>query len=128
MTTEIGIIGGSGFYELLENPRQKGIKTLWGNPSDKIFIGLLGEKQVAFIPQHGKDHTIPPHSINYKANISALKTIGVKNIIGGAAVGIINSEINPGGFIIPHDFIDFTRKPYTFFDKFENEPKHTDIL
>ena len=127
MNSGIGIIGGSGLYELLGNKGSKEIRTPYGKPSGGVSIGFIKGKKVFFIPRHGKNHNIPPHSINHKANIYALNSFDVKNIIATASVGIINKKIKPGDFIIPHDFIDFTKKNYTFFKKFEKEPKHTDM-
>ena len=124
MKVRTGVIGGSGVYELFEKVKHKAVKTPYGKPSDKISIGEIGEKKVAFIPRHGKKHTIPPHSINHRANIHAFKSLGVENIISTASVGIININIKTGDFIILDDFLDFTRKPHTFFDKFKENPVH----
>lgn len=115
---EIGIIGGSGFYEFFgKDAREVDIETEFGKPSDKITIGKISGKTVAFLPRHGKNHQIPPHKINYKANISALKQIGVNKIIAPSAVGSLNKNIKPGDFVICDQFIDRTKKrDDTFFD------------
>jgi 5'-methylthioadenosine phosphorylase len=115
---EIGIIGGSGFYEFFgKDAKEINIETEFGKPSDKITIGNVFGKRVAFLPRHGRDHQIPPHKINYKANISALKQIGVKKIIAPSAVGSLKQNIKPGDFVICDQFIDRTkRRDDTFFD------------
>ena len=115
---EIGIIGGSGFYEFFKGgAREIDIETEFGKPSDKITIGKISGKTVAFLPRHGKNHQIPPHKINYRANISALKQIGVEKIIAPSAVGSLKQNIKPGDFVICDQFIDRTKKREdTFFD------------
>jgi len=115
---EIGIIGGSGFYEFFKNnSKDIEITTEFGKPSDKITIGELFGKKIAFLPRHGKNHQIPPHKIPYKANISALKKIGVEKIIAPSAVGSLKTNIKPGDFVICDQFIDRTKKrDDTFFD------------
>ena len=86
---DIGIIGGSGLYDasFLSNPREIWVTTPFGSPSDSIIVGELGGKKVAFLPRHARGHRIPPHKINYKANMYALKSLGVKLIISVSAVG-----------------------------------------
>lgn len=118
----IGLIGGSGFYKFFETPPAGGakeikIKTKYGWPSDKITIGKLFGKEVAFLPRHGRKHTIPPHKINYQANIAALKQLGVDRIIAPAAVGSLKAKIEPGHIVICDSFIDRTKnRADTFFD------------
>ena len=115
---EIGIIGGSGFYEFFkDNAKEIEVETEFGKPSDKITIGVISGKKVAFLPRHGKNHQIPPHKIPYKANIKALKQIGVEKIIAPSAVGSLRRDIKPGDFVICDQFIDRTkRREDTFFD------------
>jgi len=127
MKVRVGIIGGTGISELLEKKIEKNVKTPYGRPSDKVSVGEINGKEVAFITRHGKKHKIPPHNINHRANIYALKSLGVENIISTACVGIINVNIKIGNFIILDDFIDFTKKPHTFFDKFKEKPVHVDL-
>ncbi len=118
---EIGIIGGSGFYSFFnKNAKEISIETEFGKPSDKITIGNILGKKVAFLPRHGKEHQIPPHKINYKANIAALKEIGVEKIIAPSAVGSLKAGIKPGDFVICDQFIDKTKKRD---DTFFNGPK-----
>ena len=117
---EIGVIGGSGIYELaeLEHTDELKIYTPYGAPSDNIIIGELSGRQVAFLPRHGRGHKIPPHNINYRANIWVFKSIGVKWIIAFSAVGSLRMDYKPGDFILPDQFIDMTKglRPYTFFE------------
>lgn len=116
-TAEIGVFGGSGFYSLLENSEEIKVETPFGAPSDRVTIGVLGEKKVAFLPRHGKDHQLPPHMIPYKANIWAMKSLGVTRIIGPSAVGSLQHHIKPGDFVVCDQFVDRTcgRKD-TFYD------------
>ena len=110
-TAEIGIFGGTGIYEsgLLKESKEITIDTPYGKTSDSITIGEFNGRKVAFMPRHGKKHTIPPHLINYKANIWAFKELGVKRIIAPSAVGSLKEEFEPGNFALPTQFIDFTK-------------------
>ncbi|MCG2909441.1 MAG: S-methyl-5'-thioadenosine phosphorylase [Stygiolobus sp.] len=115
----IAIIGGSGLYDpkILENVKEIKIYTPYGEPSDYITIGEVKGKKVAFLPRHGRGHRIPPHKINYRANIWALKELGVKWVISVSAVGSLRLDYKPGDFVIPDQFIDMTKgRQYTFFD------------
>lgn len=105
---EIGIIGGSGLYKFLEKGRWVTIKTPYGKPSDQIFLTTFKSKKIAFLPRHGRGHKIPPHMINYRANIWALKNLGVKIIIAPSAVGSLQPSIKMGDFVICDEFIDKT--------------------
>ena len=114
---KIGIIGGSGVYSLLEDAKSKAVETLYGKPSADIEIGFIGDEEVAFLSRHGKKHTIPPHKVNYRANIWALHSIGVSRILTANAVGSLKEEFPPGMMFIPDQFIDFTkRRDLTFYD------------
>jgi 5'-methylthioadenosine phosphorylase len=114
----IGLIGGSGFYKFFTGKsREIKIKTKYGWPSDKITIGALFGKKVAFLPRHGRGHKIPPHQIPYQANIAAFKKIGVERIIAPCAVGSLKTKIRPGDFVVCNQFIDRTKKRNdTFFE------------
>ena len=115
----IGIIGGSGLYdpEVLENAREIKIYTPFGEPSENITIGVIKGKSVAFLPRHGRGHRIPPHKINYRANIWALKSLGVKWVISVSAVGSLREDYKPGDLVVPDQFIDMTKsREYSFFD------------
>ena len=116
---EIGIIGGSGLYDVEAFKKNEEVKiyTPYGPPSDNIVIGEYSGRRIAFLPRHGKGHKIPPHRINYRANIWALKSLGVDKIIAVSAVGSLREDYKPGDFVIPDQFIDFTkRREYTFFE------------
>ena len=116
MINKIGIIGGSGFYQFLQG-KEIYVKTPYGNPSDKILISKYKGKEIAFLPRHGKKHQYPPHKINYRANLFALKRLGVERVIAPCAVGSLKPEIKPGDFIICDQFIDRTKgRSDTFFD------------
>jgi 5'-methylthioadenosine phosphorylase len=114
---EIGIIGGSGFYEFFGKGKWISVKTPYGKPSDKIFLGEFKGKKIAFLPRHARGHKIPPHKINYRANIWALKELGVKIVIAPTAVGSLQPNIKRGDFIITNEFIDRTNnREDTFFN------------
>ena len=116
----IGIIGGSGLYELDEliNPKWKTLNSSFGSPSDDILTGKIGNINLAFLPRHGRQHNINPSEINYRYNIDCLKKIGVTDIISFSAVGSLKENIKPGNFLLVDQFIDrtFSRKK-TFFDE-----------
>lgn len=115
----IGVIGGSGLYDIgLEKCEELEVETPFGMPSDKILLGELKGVKFAFLPRHGKGHRIIPSEINYRANIFALKKIGVKKILSISAVGSMKEEIAPGCLVLPDQFIDMTKKrESTFFGK-----------
>lgn len=118
MATEIGIIGGSGFYSLLDDAQDIEVENEYGKPSDKISLGKIAGKGVAFIPRHGKGHTISPHLVPYRANIEALSKLGVKRIISTGAVGSLNPEFKVGQLVIFDQFMNMTHgRIDTFFDK-----------
>lgn len=114
---EVGVFGGSGFYEFMEDTEDVAIETPYGVPSDTVTLGTVGGKRVAFIPRHGRAHHLPPHMIPYRANAWAMKSIGVRRIIAPAAVGSLQPHIRPGDFVVCDQFVDRTwgRKD-TFFD------------
>jgi len=117
--SKIGIIGGSGLYEIkgLEIKGRKEIATPFGKPSDKYLIGKLGDREVIFLPRHGSHHNIPPHMINYRANIWGFKKLGAIRIISVSAVGGIKKGLTPGSIVIPDQIIDMTKnRKSTFYD------------
>jgi 5'-methylthioadenosine phosphorylase len=116
---EIGIFGGTGIYDsgLLKDSKEITIKTPYGETSDTITIGEYNDRRIAFLPRHGKKHTIPPHLINYRANIWAFKELGIKRIIAPSAVGSLKEEIKPGDFVIPTQFLDFTKSRKNSFSE-----------
>ncbi len=119
MVTKIGIVGGSGIYKMgiIKDAEQIDVETPFGKPSSKITVGTIDDVEVAFIPRHGENHKIPPHNINYRANIFALKECGVEYLISTAAVGSLKEEIKPLDFVVPNQFFDRTlKRKSTFFD------------
>jgi len=108
ITPVIGIIGGSGLYHIegLTNTRWEAVETPWGAPSDALLTGELGGAKVVFLPRHGRGHKISPTGLNYRANIAALKTLGVTDILSLSAVGSLKEELPPGHFVIMDQFID----------------------
>ncbi len=112
----MAIIGGSGLEALLEDTEQTRVGTPYGLPSP-ISIGEVGGKSVAFLVRHGVHHSIPPHKVNYRANIYALFEMGVKRILATNAVGAINVDFKPGDLVVPHDLVDFTKlRELSFYD------------
>ncbi|MEM3627200.1 MAG: S-methyl-5'-thioadenosine phosphorylase [Candidatus Bathyarchaeia archaeon] len=114
---KIAIIGGTGFEKFLENGKKLRLGTPYGL-APPLSIGKIGDKETIFLPRHGPGHTLPPHRINYRANIYALYEIGAERIIAINAVGAINRDFKPGDIVIPHDFVDFTKiRSTTFYDE-----------
>lgn len=114
---DIGIFGGSGFYSFLENVQEIEIGTPYGNPSGLISIAEYEGKTIAFLPRHGKKHQFPPHLVPYRANMYAMKELGVKKIIGPTASGSLRVDIKPGDFVVCDQFVDRTTgRRDTYFD------------
>ena len=117
---KLGIIGGSGLYKMegFEKIKWKKIKTAWGKPSDEILIAKLGKEEIFFIPRHSRGHKINPTNINFRANVDAMKQLGVTDIISVSAVGSLKDNLEPGKFVIIDQFIDRTfSRIKTFFDE-----------
>ena len=117
---KLGIIGGSGLYKMegFEKSKWKKINTPWGNPSDEILIAKLEKEEICFIPRHSRGHKINPTNINFRANIDAMKQLGVTDIISVSAVGSLKEDLEPGKFVIVDQFIDRTfSRTKTFFDE-----------
>ncbi len=114
---DIGVFGGSGFYSFLENVEEVKIDTPYGDPSDKIALAVYEGRRIAFLPRHGKNHQYPPHMIPYRANLYAMKKLGVKKIIAPTAAGSLQPHIKPGDFVVSDQFVDRTTgRKDTFFD------------
>ena len=114
---EIGVFGGSGFYSLLEDVREIKVDTPYGAPSDSFFLAEVGGRSVAFLPRHGRRHTIPPHGVPYRANVWAMRSLGVKAVISPCAAGSLQRAVAPGDFVVCDQFVDRTRgRADTFFD------------
>ncbi len=130
MTVELAIIGGSGLTSMpgLEIIRKEVMHTPFGEPSAPVTFGRLNGIEIAFLPRHGAGHTIPPHQINYRANIWALKHMGVQQVVAMAAVGGITEEMAPGRIAIPDQIIDYTSgRGHTFFEDNLSHVTHVDF-
>jgi 5'-methylthioadenosine phosphorylase len=114
---DVGVFGGSGFYSFLEDSETVAVDTPYGEPSAPAHIGEVGGVRVAFIPRHGLKHELPPHRINYRANVWAMKELGVSRVVGPNAVGSLQSDVKPGEFVICDQLVDRTRgRADTFYD------------
>ncbi|HWR27642.1 MAG TPA: S-methyl-5'-thioadenosine phosphorylase [Candidatus Thermoplasmatota archaeon] len=120
MSVKIGIIGGSGLYKMgiIDDVQELSVDTPFGKPSDKITLGKIDGIEIAFLPRHGKGHTLAPHMVNYRANVFALKELGVEYLVSTAAVGSLKKELKPCDFVIADQLIDRSFKRSTTF--FEN--------
>lgn len=125
---KLALIGGTGVYDssMLDNIRDEVISTAYGSVS--VSIGDFQGMEVVFMQRHGTGHTVPPHMINYRANIWALKELGVSKVLATSAVGSLNESMKPGDLVLLHQFIDFTKnRPFTFFDGHDGHVVHTDF-
>jgi 5'-deoxy-5'-methylthioadenosine phosphorylase len=130
MSNYIGIIGGTGLTSLegLEIVKREKIETPYGDPSDELIYGKFADKDVLFLPRHGSSHTIPPHKINYRANIWALKNAGVDRIVAVAAVGGIRADMTPAAIMLPDQIVDYTwGRIHTYFEEGLEEVTHIDF-
>jgi 5'-methylthioadenosine phosphorylase len=116
-TARIGIFGGSGFYSLLDDVKDVEVETPYGAPSAPVAVGDIEGISVAFLPRHGRKHELPPHAINYRANVWALKELGVERIIGPCAAGSLQRDVKPGEFVVCDQLVDRTAgRKDTFYD------------
>jgi 5'-methylthioadenosine phosphorylase len=114
---ELGVFGGSGFYSFLDDVESVAIDTPFGAPSDRIAIGTVADRRVAFIPRHGAAHTIPPARIPQRANLWAMRSLGVRSVVGPCAVGSLRPDIEPGSFVVLDQLVDRTRgRDDTYYD------------
>ncbi|GAA3394671.1 S-methyl-5'-thioadenosine phosphorylase [Streptomyces roseoviridis] len=114
---DIGVIGGSGFYSFLDEVTEVSVDTPYGSPSDSLFLGEVAGRRVAFLPRHGRGHHVPPHRINYRANLWALRSVGVRQVLGPCAVGGLREEYGPGTLVVPDQLVDRTKaRAQTYFD------------
>ncbi|KLL09807.1 MULTISPECIES: S-methyl-5'-thioadenosine phosphorylase [Protofrankia] len=115
---EISVIGGTGLYSFLEDATDIQVTTPYGEPSDPIAVGSLDGRPVAFLARHGRDHRFPAHRVNYRANLWALRSLGVRQVIAPAAVGSLRPELGPGTFVLPDQLVDRTSgRATTFYDE-----------
>jgi 5'-methylthioadenosine phosphorylase len=114
---EIGVIGGSGFYKFLDDVQVAPVATPYGEPSDPLVVGRVGGRQVAFVARHGHDHRFPPHRINYRANLWALRALGVRQVLAPCAVGSLQLGLGPGALVVPDQLVDRTSgRTQTYYD------------
>ncbi|GHC55135.1 S-methyl-5'-thioadenosine phosphorylase [Streptomyces cinnamoneus] len=117
---EIGVIGGSGFYSFLDDITEVAVETPYGAPSDSLLIGEIAGRKVAFLPRHGRTHSVPPHRINYRANLWALRSVGVRQVLAPCAVGGLQAHLGPGTLVVPDQFVDRTYgREQTYYDGYE---------
>jgi 5'-methylthioadenosine phosphorylase len=111
------VIGGSGFYSWLDGAHEVEVETPFGPPSDPVVIGEVAGRPVAFVPRHGRDHRYPPHLVNYRANVWALRAVGARQILGPCAVGSMRPDLGPGSLVVPDQLIDRTwGRGHTVYD------------
>lgn len=114
---EIGVIGGTGFYRFLGDVKEIKVDTPYGSPSDMIALGEVDGRRIAFLPRHGRNHQLPPHMVNYRANLYALYSLGCERIIAPCAAGSLQPDVSPGDFVICDQFVDRTRgRKDTYYD------------
>ncbi len=114
---EIGIFGGSGFYSLLDDADEVAVGTPYGPPSDPPVVGTVEGRRVAFLPRHGRDHRYPPHRIPYRANLWAMRELGVTQVLAPCAAGSLQPDVAPGEFVVCDQLVDRTSgRPQTFYD------------
>ncbi|MDT0532407.1 S-methyl-5'-thioadenosine phosphorylase [Micromonospora sp. DSM 115977] len=117
-TAELAVIGGSGLYALLDNATEHVVETPYGPPSDAVTIAEVSGRRVAFLPRHGRDHRHPPHLIPYRANLWALRSLGVRQVLAPCAVGGLRPDLGPGTFVVPDQLIDRTSgRTQTYYDR-----------
>jgi 5'-methylthioadenosine phosphorylase len=116
-STPVGVIGGSGLYSLLEDAERVRVETPYGEPSDELVRGTVGDREVVFLPRHGKNHRYPAHVINYRANLWALRSLGVRQVLGPCAVGSLRPSLGPGSLVVPDQLVDRTSgRVASYFD------------
>jgi 5'-methylthioadenosine phosphorylase len=120
----IGVIGGSGFYEFFDSAQRVSVETPFGPPSDDLVIGRVGERDVAFVARHGAGHRYTPHLVNYRANLWALRSVGVRQVLAPCAVGSLRPELGPGSLVVPDQLIDRTwGRPHTVWSGRATDPR-----
>jgi 5'-methylthioadenosine phosphorylase len=108
LSADVGIIGGTGFYEFVDDSRELPVQTPYGAPSADISLGTVSGRRVAFLPRHGLGHALPPHRINYRANLWALRSLGVRQVLAPCAVGGLRPDVAPGDIVLPDQLVDRT--------------------
>ena len=122
---DLGIFGGSGFTSFLDDCEPVALTTPWGDPSDALTLADVDGTRVAFLPRHGTGHRWPPHRVNYRANIDAMRQLGVRAILAPFAAGSLRADVGPGDVVVVDQFVDRTSgRPETFHDEFHEGPQH----
>ncbi|RIQ20378.1 S-methyl-5'-thioadenosine phosphorylase [Jiangella rhizosphaerae] len=128
MTPEIGIFGGSGFHAFLDDAETVEVGTEWGPPSAPVTVADVDGVGVAFLPRHGVRHELPPHRVNYRANVDAMRRLGVHTLVAPFAAGSLRPEIRPGDFVVVDQLVDRTwGRADTFHDHFDDGPRHVSL-
>ena len=128
MNADVGVFGGSGLYDLLDDATTVDIDTKWGAPSAPITISTVGERKVAFLPRHGEHHELPPHAMPYRANVAAMKQLGVRALLAPFAAGSLQATVHPGDLVVVDQLVDRTwGRPDTFHDTFPDGPQHVSL-
>jgi 5'-methylthioadenosine phosphorylase len=107
---DVAVIGGTGFYSFLDDPEDVPVSTPYGDPSAPVSVGTVAGRRVAFVPRHGRHHELPPHGINYRANLWALRSLGVRQVLAPCAVGGLSAEVAPGDLVVPDQLVDRTTR------------------
>jgi 5'-methylthioadenosine phosphorylase len=107
-TADVAVIGGTGFYSFLEDAEEHAVTTPYGDPSAPVAVGTVAGRRVAFLPRHGRHHDFPPHLINYRANLWALRSLGVRQVLAPCAVGGLSPQLAPGDLVVPDQLVDRT--------------------
>jgi len=122
---DIGVIGGSGFYSFLDDAHEVPVRTPFGPPSEHPVVGTVGGRRVAFVPRHGRDHRFPPHQVGYRANLWALRAVGVRQVLAPCAVGSLRPELGPGTVVVPDQVVDRTwGRAHTVYDGLDERADH----
>ena len=125
---DVGVFGGSGFYTFLDDTHELTVETPWGVPSASVTLGLVDDVRVAFLPRHGVDHHLPPHKIDYRANVAAMHALGVRALLAPFAAGSLQPTIHPGELVIVDQLVDRTSgRVETFHDSFADGPRHVSL-
>jgi 5'-methylthioadenosine phosphorylase len=125
---EIGVFGGSGFYSFVDDLEERVLSSAYGEPSDRVTIGTIGHHRVAFLPRHGRMHHLPPHGVNYRANVAVMRDLGVRLLLAPFAAGSLQPTIHPGDFVVVDQLVDRTSgRADTFYDSFEDGPHHVSL-
>ena len=117
-SADLAVIGGSGFYTFLDDPTEVAVDTPYGPPSASVAVGAIGDRRVAFLPRHGRGHEFPAHQVNYRANLWALRSLGVRQVLAPCAVGSLRADLVPGTLVVPDQLVDRTTgRTQTYYEQ-----------